>query len=297
MKDRLPFGRAAAYTGIVVIFSLVLIAPISSNTEKQYKSVHAWDLRRFGYSSEARDYSMVCFLSEDLLLVAINQAPMIYPHPLIEDTPEAVLVLFDVRNDQALRITRMPVLKAGDSVAWVPEEQFLVLSRSEVKLCSADFLCDRSFPTKGPFRLSSNHTRAVVGGNRGSPATFLDSRTLAVLAGEDLAQISAEGHRHYNPDDSFVDSVSSADGARAMRVETKQSRWSKITNPLAALGERPFNIRKITVYEKQTGQVVFALQWDPRHDWGGLTRDPALSPAGHKVALLRRGVLEAFEIP
>lgn len=263
----------------------------------QHKALRAWDLRQFGYLSEVRDYSTACFLSEDLLLVAINQAPFINPYPLFEETPDAILVLLDMRNEKALRTTHMPLFKSDDSVLPSLEGHFLVLTLSEVKLCSADLHCDRAFPTKGPLRLSSDHIKVVVGGNLMTPRVVLDSRTLAPVAGEDSARIPTEWQRNFRPDDSFVDSISSVDGARMMHVETRQTRWSKITNPLAGLGERPYNSRKIRVYDKQTGKELFSLQWDPRHDWGGLTREPAFSPTGHRVALLRRGVVEVFEVP
>jgi hypothetical protein len=263
----------------------------------QHKPLRAWDLRQFGYLSDVRDYSTACFLSEDLLLVAINQALFIDPHPLFEETPDAILVLLDMRNEKALRTTHMALFKFDDSVLPSLEGHFLVLTLSEVKLCSSDFHCDRTFPTKGPLRLSSDHIKVVVGGNLMTPRVVLDSRTLAPVAGEDSAKIPTEWQRDFRPGGSFVDSISSVNGARMMRVETRQTRWSKIIDPLAGLGDRPYNRRIIRVYDKQTRKELFSLQWDPRHDWGGLTREPAFSPTGHRVALLRRGVVEVFDLP
>lgn len=279
------------------VFILALLAATALAGETQHKPFRAWDLRQFGYLGGVRDYSTVCFLSEDLLLVAINQAPAFNPYPLFEETPDATLVLLDIGGEKPLRTTHMPVFKSDDSVSSGLEGQFLVLTLSEVKLCSADFHCDRAFPTRGPLRLSSDHAKAVVGGNLMTPRVVLDSSSLAPLASEDSARIPGEWQRQFRSDDSFVDSISSVDDARVMRVETRQTRWSKITNPLAGLGERPYNSREIRVYDKQTGKVLFALRWDPRHDWGGLTREPALSPAGRKVALIRRGVVEVFDVP
>jgi hypothetical protein len=281
---------------LIIIFVTGLLIASGWGADRQHKPVRAWDMRQFGYSIEARDCSTAGFLSEDLLLVAINQAPVYYPHPLFEETPDAILVLLDVRNGKAPRTTHVPMFKSDDSMAPVLGGYFVVLTLSEVKLCSVDFQCDRAFPTNGPLWLSSDHTKVVVGGNLMTPRVVLDSRTLAPVAGEDPAKIPAEWQGRFRRDRSFVDSTSSVDGARLMRVETRQTRWSKITNPLAGLGDPPYNSRRISVYDKQTGKELFTLQRDPRHYGGGLT-SPALSPTGHRVALLRRGVVEVFEVP
>lgn len=151
----------------------------------------------------------------------------------------------------------MPLFKFDDSVLPSLEGHFLVLTLSEVKLCSADFHCDRAFRTKGPLRLSSDHIKVVVGGNLMTPRVILDSRTLAPVAGEDSARIATEWQRNFRPDDSFVDSISSVDGARMMRVETRQTRWSKITNPLAGLGDGPTTAEKLGSTTSKHGRSYF----------------------------------------
>jgi len=290
-------SRSLLSGAVFTIFVTGLLVASGLGAKTRHNPERVWDIQQYGYSNEARDYSTVGFLSEDLLLIAINQAPKDSPHPLFEDTPDAILVLFDIGKERPLRITHMSMCKSENAMTPVVGGDFLVLSLSEVRLCSADLHCDRAFATKGPLLLSSDRAKVVVGGNLMTERVILNSRTLAPITGEDPAGVLPAWQRSSLPDGTFVDSISTVDGARLMRVETRQTRWSKITNPLAELGDRPFNSRIVRVYGKHTGQELLSLQWDPRHDWGGVTRKPAISPTGHRVALLRRGVLEIFEVP
>lgn len=286
-------------SAVVAIFVTGLFATSASGANTRHNPQRVWDLRQYGYSNEARDYSTVGFLSEDLLLVAINQAPNDSPHALFQEKPDAILILFDVSQEKPQKIAHMPISKSLVSEAVMPAlgSNFLVQSLSEVRLCSADLQCDRAFASKGHLWLSADRAKVVVGGNLMTKQVVLDTRTLAPIPGEDPARVVTDWRRSSRPGGSFVDSISSVDGARLMHVETRQTRWSKITNPLGGLGSRPFDKRIISVYDTQTGRELLALQWDPRHDWGGILRKPALSPNGHRVALLRRGVVEIFDLP
>jgi hypothetical protein len=58
---------------------------------------------------------------------------------------------------------------------------------------------------------------------------------------------------------------------------------------------RSFNFERVTVLETDSGHLLFKLEWDPRPYGGGLT-DPALSPNGQRLAIIRNGSLEVFEI-
>lgn len=286
-------------SAVVAIFVTGLFATSASGANTRHNPQRVWDLRQYGYSNEARDYSTVGFLSENLLLVAINQAPDGSPHPLFEETPDAILVLFDVSQEKPRKIAHMPISESvvSDAVRPALGGNFLVQSLSEVKLCSADLQCDRAYATKGPLWLSADRAKVVVGGNLMTKRVVLDSRTLAPIPGEYPARVVTDWQQSGRRDGSFVDSISSVDRTRLMRVETQQTRWSKITNPLGGLGSRPYDRRIIRVYDTQTGRELLTLRWDPRHDWGGILRKPALSANGHRVALLRRGLVEVFEVP
>jgi len=291
------FARRTSVSVNVLVCVLTFYVAQGWGSEKQPKPIRTWDLRQYGYSTEQAYYSVAGFLSENLLLVAINQRHISYPHPLSEDTPEATLVLFDMSNGVLLRKTRMPMLKANYSIAPVLEDQFLVLTSSEVKLCSAAFRCNQLFSTKGPLKVTRDRTRAVVGGNLMTQEVVLDLRTMAPATDTiQPATTSERCERHYR-DGSFATCLSSVNDERLMVVEVKQTDWNKFTNPLAGFGDRPYNSQRITVYDKRSGAERFRLHWDPRKLGGSLTTLPALSPTGHEVALIRRGLLEVFEVP
>lgn len=293
------FPRRTSVSFKVLVSVLALCAAICWGGEKQSEPTRTWDLREFGYSSEQADYSVAEFLSDNLLLVAINQRAVSSPHPLVEDTPEATLVLFDMSNGATLGKARTPMSKSNYSIAPVLGSQFLMLTSSEVRLCSIDLQCDRSVPTKGPLWVSPDRARAVVGGNLGTPQVVLDSRTLAPIVDADhnSPNIPAKPGASYGRDGSFAESILSADGQRLMKVKVKQTGWNKLTNPLSGFGDRPYNSQRIVVYEKRSGAELFAIHWDPRKLGTSLTTLPALSPTGHEVARLRRGVVEVFDVP
>lgn len=171
------------HNAALTIFVTGLFATSAFGANTRHNPQRVWDLRQYGYSNEARDYTTVSFLSEDLLLVAINHSPDGSPHPLFEETPDAILVLFDVSQEKPQKIAHMLISKSVVSDAVMPAlgSNFLVQSLSEVKLCSADLLCDRAYATKGPLWLSADRAKVVVGGNLMTRRVVLDSRTLAPM--------------------------------------------------------------------------------------------------------------------
>ena len=123
----------------------------------------------------------------------------------------------------------------------------------------------------------------------------LDSRTMAPLteSGDDPAKAPERCPMQHRGDTC----VSSVNDERLMVVEVKQTRWNKLLNPLAGFGDPPYNSLRTTVYEKRSGAERFTLEWDPRKVATSLTTMPALSTTRHRVALMRRGVLEVFDVP
>lgn len=59
--------------------------------------------------------------------------------------------------------------------------------------------------------------------------------------------------------------------------------------------ERPFNLERVNVMDVASGKSRFKLWWNPRPYVGELSR-PALAPDGHRVAIIRHGFLEVFEV-
>lgn len=88
--------------------------------------------------------------------------------------------------------------------------------------------------------------------------------------------------------------TTSASGQRFSVDELGYDRWS--LPHLLGYGDVPYHFERISVFETATGIRVFTLKWDPRPYAGQLVR-PALSPDGHRIALVRSGFLEVFKVP
>ena len=217
------------------------------------------DLKQFGYITDAAEYSSLGFLSNDLLLVVVNQRVFYRVQPLTTDSPASTFIVFDVAKKQALHSAQMMVTKSPRSVAVLSTGDFLVASLSDVKLCSADLRCEKSFPSHG-----------------GPP---LDSDAAKKITGMDVALRS--------------DDVS-IDGSRAVSGELSSTIWNKITHPLGGIDEpTPPNFRRISVYDDRSRKTLISLHYDPKNHVIG----PALSPNGTKLAVVREGTLEIFELP
>src|SRR5579863_2452778 len=82
------------------------------------------DLRNFGYqfagsTSVFADYTDLGFLSEDLVLVSINQRSFGGVEPAFADTPSSTLVVFDIKRGSVLTMGKMSVEKMDRSVQVV----------------------------------------------------------------------------------------------------------------------------------------------------------------------------------
>jgi hypothetical protein len=282
-----------------VLIVLALGAEISWCAGPSHKPALQFDLTQFGYLKQKdggpADYTTIGFLSEDLVLVAINQRFFHGVDPLFSDTPDSTVIVFDIVKRQAIRVAHMPLFKNSHAVAPVLNNHFLVLTLAEVKLCSIDVQCYRSFPTRGPLWVSWKRDKVVVGGNLRTPRFLLDSRTLTPVEdpNQDAVRIPTEQSPRFSPDRHTL--IWSADGERLMTSEEGYTSWNKLMNPLGGLGERPFNWRQVTVYDQQQRNELFRLHWDPRPGWP--SDDPAISPTGHRIAVNIRGMLEVFDVP
>jgi hypothetical protein len=213
-------------------------------------------LNQFGYSSaiSVEEYSSLGFLSDDLLIINVNQ------HGFMgTDAPPATLVVFDLKQQQVLRTTSMRVVKSSRSVVPLTDGRFAVLSGADLKICSADLRCERSFRAKGGL-------------------TGLSSDTLKAWAGTDNYVVRSDDE--------------SADGTRTVTSELSSTKWNKITHPLDIDEPTRPNSRRVTVRDTRTGEALLSLRYDPRNQLVG----PAISPNGKRLAIVRKGFVEVYEM-
>ena len=129
-------------------------------------------------------------------------------------------------------------------------------------------------------------------------ARFLDTHTIsAVQADKSMAIAGLDGKvvsRVPLSPGSFLAEVStSASGSRFCFHDAGYTGWNAILNYFSV--ERPFNLERVRVMEVASGKSRFRLRWDPRPYIGNLSR-PALSPDGNRVALIRHGFLEVYQV-
>jgi hypothetical protein len=115
--------------------------------------------------------------------------------------------------------------------------------------------------------------------------------TAVKLDGTVLYQIEVKdawrGYTHFVP---------SASGVRFCVTELYYTRLNSMVNFFDIADSRAYNRARMRVFEVAAGKQVFELKWHPR-GYRGEDILPALSPSGHRLALVRKGKLQVYEVP
>src|ERR1700733_3147500 len=149
------------------------------------------DLRNFGYrftgsTSVFADYSGLSFLSNDLLVISINQRSFGPVELTNADIPESTIVVFDVKRASIMTTGKMAVEKTWESVQAISRERFAVLNEKGLQFCDPDLRCEPIAPAFGPMFVFPQGKRVAVGGNRLTAQTVIDT--------ESLKQVAVFGH-------------------------------------------------------------------------------------------------------
>jgi hypothetical protein len=325
------------------------------------------DLRTFGYrftgsTSSFADYTDHGFLSEDLLLISINQRGFGPVEPLFADTPEYTIVVFSVQHASVAATARMSVDKMAGSVQPIKGQRFAVLNEKGLQFCDAALKCGPPIATSGPMFVSPQGTWIAVGGNRRSQQKVIDTESLkqvAVFERGSVFQLVIPGEgaflvakNQFNDDSVTIQRPGKQDArltigsrgnfrelrflnsdllacldhdasevvvtdtdARSIRRYKVEKAWrtgflstasgtrfgiyehgytilNSIVNFLDTDDGRPQDFQRVRVIDLASGKEVSRLEWDPRPH---LTK-PALSPSGHRLARVRGGILEVFQV-
>ena len=145
------------------------------------------DLRQFGYqfngsTSVFSDYTDLGFLSEDLVLVSINQRGFGPVEPLFADTPNSIVLVLDLKRGSVLATRKMSVEKLSGSVQVVKGERFAVLNQKGLQFCDATLKCGPPIETQGPMFVSPQGKWIAVGGGGRSRQTVFDTESLKQVA-------------------------------------------------------------------------------------------------------------------
>jgi hypothetical protein len=126
---------------------------------------------------------------------------------------------------------------------------------------------------------------------------FLDETTVIGLKGEKAAVVKVDGTIQFQiaVRDAWrghTRFVPSASGTTFCIAELDKTGF----HPFDIADSRPYNFRRVRVFEVTDGKQLFQIEWDPR-DYSGEDILPALSPNGRRLAVVRKGKLQVYEIP
>lgn len=178
------FIRSVAGLITAMIFAAACLMAAGDDSQKPLLTE---DLRPFGFrdfhkNRNVSDYTEIQFLSDDLLLVSINERVFAKSEePLFSDQGAADLLLFNLHDGKLIKNTHYPIEKTDNAVQATENDHFVVLNQEGVHLCSPDLSCGPPFATKGPVIVVADGKELIVGGNARTEKLLLDSATLQII--------------------------------------------------------------------------------------------------------------------
>jgi hypothetical protein len=126
---------------------------------------------------------------------------------------------------------------------------------------------------------------------------FLNSWSLAALDHDasEVVVVGVDGHqiRRYKVEKAWrTGFLPTTAGTRFGIYEHGYTTFNSIVNFLDIDDGRPQNFQRVRVIDMSSGNEVYNFEWDPRPH----LVEPALSPSGHRIARVRAGILEVFQI-
>jgi hypothetical protein len=135
------------------------------------RPAHQIDLRPLGLKVEADwrtvSYNQIAFLSDSLLIVAINQRTFTQAgEPSNTDIPASKFYLFDIVKNSVVKSAEMPLEKESGSIQVISNERFVVWNQSGYLICNTELSCSPPIVAfvEGPILTSPTGRSFVVGG-------------------------------------------------------------------------------------------------------------------------------------
>jgi len=101
-----------------------------------------------------------------------------------------------------------------------------------------------------------------------------------------------ELHRYKVKDALRTGLLPTSAGTRFGIYEYGYTALNSLVNLLDIDEGRPKDLQRVRVIDISSGKEVYQLEWDPRP----LLIRPAISPNGHRLADVRAGILEVFQV-
>jgi hypothetical protein len=180
------------------------------------------DLQPWGYSNEpsgppTASYSSLAFLSNDIVLVAINERRFTKAVELsLTDEPASKVLLFSIRPSLLVTTAQIPVEKQPGAVQISEGGHFSVWNESGIQLCDLELKCTAPARFSGPILASPNGSAIVVGGWGQNGQKQLDGLSLrelatyppgnpAVVPGDGVLLLRYSGHKFFLKENSNVE--------------------------------------------------------------------------------------------
>jgi hypothetical protein len=203
---RIKYGGICV--GVCICLNLIGCSEAPSPTP-----IFTMRLAEYGYTNTrsgnlSSDYSSLVFVSDDLVLVAINERQTTEEiEPLLTDHPASKFLLFDIKKKILLKSADLPAQKQSGALQHAGGSSSLLWNRLGVQLCGLDFTCELAIPSPGPVSPSPQGTRIAVGGNARTDQILLDSTLTkvaqfqwmnpAVVPGDGVELLRYKGHRFF----------------------------------------------------------------------------------------------------
>jgi hypothetical protein len=157
--SRTPFGR--------LTWIPIFLAICGCRADQAIRPVSALDLRKYGYhlADSIGDFTEIAFLSNDLLVVSVNQRVNESFMLADADSPKSAVFVMDLKTNGVKRVAEMPIRKSSGSLHAVSEERFAVLTLDGFKLCSRDLKCGPTIHGPPPLLASPRGKRIALGGS------------------------------------------------------------------------------------------------------------------------------------
>lgn len=174
---------------LVLTTIVVFTAAGATENATSFSPEFRQDLHPFGYPTKLprqslADYTELAFLSDDLLLVSINNRLFVGSSELLNAaSPDSTFLLFDLSQKTLLRRSELSVEKYWGSVHATHDGKFIILQGSGIRVCSENLQCEPPIPISGvgPIFVSPRGTRIMAGGNGQKGQTLLDGNSMGVL--------------------------------------------------------------------------------------------------------------------
>jgi hypothetical protein len=185
LKGKLPRSAVIRTPCVVVLILSIALGCGDAPSEKPFLRM---DLRASNFSTGnsgtlAASYSGLVFLSDDLVLVVVNERRWSKAIEISDtDLPPARFLLVDVKKNAIVGSTYIRTEKNSGAVQRTAGNGFVVWNDSGVELCDVELTCTQHAAFSGPVIVSPRGTSISVGGWGQSNQHLLDGSSLRQLA-------------------------------------------------------------------------------------------------------------------